>query len=464
MYTQANSSKTWEKKESYHYASGNKNRLVSITEYDMVNNTSREVSIAGSYDALGNPGEYRGNVLEWKRGRVLTKYGNIATYRYDSDNIRVEKQEGGRTHQYYTVDGKIVGERIMEGSETKYYRYLYAGEKVIGLTSESGRYYYQYGTSGNIVRVCKEDGSIAARYEYDAWGKCRVYNEEGIDITENTMYNSHIGRVNPFRYKGYYYDEDTKLYYLQSRYYDAEIRRFINADNVGVVSGEYLTTIGGQNLYSYCLNNPVNHADPSGHLIGAIIGLVVSLAFLGLAVYGLIKAGQAFWKEPSWLNLLFLVIAVVDVALSLIAVWKAFKGLLAAVKVTKAKKFIKTSSTQKVNMSVQEYLDKYVPKQYHEEVLKGFGDDAVVSMAQKDIKVYRYYGNNNPIGHWVTPNQYANPISALALDSTQNSAEHMATYILKKGTLLIEGKVIPLNGQLGGGYQYYIAILKNALI
>ena len=97
-------------------------------------------------------------------------------------------------------------------------------------------------------------------------------------------------------------------------------------------------------------------------------------------------------------------------------------------------------------------------------MLKGFGDDAVVSMAQKDIKVYRYYGNNNPIGHWVTPNQYANPISALALDSTQNSAEHMATYILKKGTLLIEGKVIPLNGQLGGGYQYYIAILKNALI
>ena len=464
VYTQANSSKTWEKKESYHYASGNKNRLVSITEYDMVNNTSREVSIAGSYDALGNPREYRGNVLEWKRGRVLTKYGNIATYRYDSDNIRVEKQEGGRTHQYYTVGGKIVGERITKGSETKYYRYLYAGEKVIGLTSESGRYYYQYGTSGNIVRVCKEDGSIAARYEYDAWGKCRVYNEEGIDITENTMYNSHIGRVNPFRYKGYYYDEDTKLYYLQSRYYDAEIRRFINADNVGIVSSEYLTTIGGQNLYSYCLNNPVNHADPSGHLIGAIIGLVVSLVFLGLAVYGLIKAGQAFWKEPSWLNLLFLVIAVVDVALSLIAVWKAFKGLLAAVKVTKAKKFIKTSSTQKVDMSVQEYLDKYVPKQYHEEVLKGFGDDAVVSMAQKDIKVYRYYGNNNPIGHWVTPNQYANPISALALDSTQNSAEHMATYILKKGTLLIEGKVIPLNGQLGGGYQYYIAILKNALI
>ena len=94
----------------------------------MVNNTSREVSIAGNYDALGNPREYRGNVLDWKRGRVLPKYGNIATYRYDGNNIRVEKQEGGRTHQYYTVDGKIVGERIMEGCETMYFRYLYAGE------------------------------------------------------------------------------------------------------------------------------------------------------------------------------------------------------------------------------------------------------------------------------------------------------------------------------------------------
>ena len=277
------------------------------------------------------------------------------------------------------------------------------------------------------------------------------------------MYNSHIGRVNPFRYKGYYYDEDTKLYYLQSRYYDAEIRRFINADNVGVVSGEYLTTIGGQNLYSYCLNNPVNHADPSGHLIGAIVGLVVSLVFLGLAVYGLIKAGQAFWKEPSWLNLLFLVIAVVDVALSLIAVWKAFKGLLAAVKVTKAKKFIKTSSTQKVNMSVQEYLDKYVPKQYHEQVLKGFGDDATVSIAKRDIIVYRYYSGSNPKGYWITPYQYSNPISALALDTTTNSAEHMTQFILKKGTLLIEGKVVPLNGQIGGGYQFYIWNLESLL-
>ena len=183
---------------------------------------------------MGNPRSYKGNTLTWARRRVLKSYGSKASYKYDGDNIRTEKEEGGRKHEYYTNGGKIYGEEITENGAKKRYRYVYEGERVIGITIDNEKnYYYQYGTSGDIVRICDAQGSVVARYNYDAWGKCRVYTSNWVDITENSGYNNHIGRINPFRYKGYYYDEGTGLYYLQSRYYDPETRRFVSHDAIG---------------------------------------------------------------------------------------------------------------------------------------------------------------------------------------------------------------------------------------
>jgi len=90
-------------------------------------------------------------------------------------------------------------------------------------------------------------------YSYDAWGNNNV---GGTSVT--------LGNLNPFRYRGYYYDADMQLYYLQTRYYDQKIGRFINADSVDYIDQE---TINGLNFYAYCNNNPVNYYDPSGQVV-----------------------------------------------------------------------------------------------------------------------------------------------------------------------------------------------------
>ena len=100
-------------------------------------------------------------------------------------------------------------------------------------------------------------GQLRAHYEYDAWGNVLpVTDQNGNAITSST----HIGNLNPFRYRGYYLDTETGLYYLMSRYYDPVTHRFVNADGYFQSGGDVLDS----NMSAYCRNNPINHADPTG--------------------------------------------------------------------------------------------------------------------------------------------------------------------------------------------------------
>ena len=151
---------------------------------------------------------------------------------------------------------------------------------------------------GDVVQIRSIYGTVVVEYAYDAWGNV-------LSITG--MYADTLGVNNPIRYRGYYQDFETGFYYLQSRYYDPAIRRFINADSVLSQS-----TILGNNLFAYCLNNPVNMADETGNLpffaitaaIGAVVGAVVGGVVaaknggniwagigIGAAVGGLVGAG-----------------------------------------------------------------------------------------------------------------------------------------------------------------------------
>ena len=134
-------------------------------------------------------------------------------------------------------------------------------------------------------------------YTQNAHKRGRVRKGAGIDITENMSYNSDIAKLNPFRYRGYYYDTETGLYYLNSRYYDPSVGRFINADDISYIRP---TDINGLNLFAYCGNNPVMYTDPDGtFIISLIVGLTVSFA-IGFTVSTVSQGIQYGWQNINW--------------------------------------------------------------------------------------------------------------------------------------------------------------------
>lgn len=115
-------------------------------------------------------------------------------------------------------------------------------------------YYYLYNSQNDVIGLIDSDGKQVVNYSYDAWGK-----QTGLTDTSG----ENIGKLNPFRYRAYCYDDDTKLYVTASRYYDPELCRFLCADNFDVVKAE-MFSMNGKNLYVYCCNNPVNAVDDDG--------------------------------------------------------------------------------------------------------------------------------------------------------------------------------------------------------
>ena len=124
----------------------------------------------------------------------------------------------------------------------------------------SSSYYYVTNLQGDVVALMNANHEIVAEYLYDAWGNIlSVTNASGTDLSGNA---NHIANLNPLRYRGYVYDNETGFYYVSSRYYDPEIGRFINADNtISGINGPML----GYNQFAYSFNNPVNMDDESGN-------------------------------------------------------------------------------------------------------------------------------------------------------------------------------------------------------
>ena len=215
-----------------------------------------------TYDAIGNPLQYRdGMTFTWQGRELLsvTKDGKTVNYTYDSNGQRISKTVDGETTDYYVVDGVRIGEH-KDGRDIVYMH----DEKgdIYGICYDGITHYFVQNVQGDIIGILNTTGTLVAKYEYDAWG-----NVTAIPVAEDGCGHAvdspdHIAHVNPFRYRGYYYDAETGFYWLQSRYYDPEVGRYLNADSVIAGVGG---SVQGYNLFVYCFNNPVNMSDSSGH-------------------------------------------------------------------------------------------------------------------------------------------------------------------------------------------------------
>ena len=270
-------------KKEYAYTTGTLGTVTATYSYSYGNTWKDQLTAYNgqsiSYDTIGNPTTYRDWTFGWS-GRNLTsisKSGTTRTYTYNNDGLRTTKTVDGTTTSY-AYQGSLLMAQQSTG-KSLYFSYDTTG-KAVSVNYNGTEYYYLRNGQGDIVGLLDQSGTKVVSYTYDSWGK--------LISTEGTVAST-LGVDNPLRYRGYYYDVESGFYYVSSRYYDPEVGRWINADDVS-----YLGADGSPlsyNLYAYCLNNPVNMIDSSGEF-GLAIGLFIGASALIGGLVGALTAAS----------------------------------------------------------------------------------------------------------------------------------------------------------------------------
>ena len=273
-----------------------------------------------SYDSIGYPTAIGNKKYVWTKGKLTRIYDDVdenssnsaedirftynaygqrvtKTYSYDpGEDSSGDFMVGSTTSYDYDESGRLIREYCTEryyesDNITREFIYLYDESGIIGvLYSLNGAtaqpYYYRRNPQGDVIEIYNQTGTKVGEYAYDAWGNFTIISGFSNDLVKN----------NPIRYRGYYYDRETELYYLIARYYNPLWRRFISPDDTAYIDPENPI---GLNLYAYCYNDPVNYYDPSGHSTSLIIGLIG----LGIGIIlGLVYATYTDYQDDGDVN------------------------------------------------------------------------------------------------------------------------------------------------------------------
>ena len=267
-------------KKLYPYANTSSEPLQTMRfSYGNANWKDQLTAVDGTpitYDAIGNPLNDGTWTYTWENGRQLKQMQSVdttATFVYNENGLRVQKTVNGVVTKY-TLHSKSVL-HMTQGSNNLHFFYDAQNKPAVVVYNDT-LYSYVKNLQGDIVAILDSTGTAVVNYVYDAWGR---------PISKTGSMAGTLGTVQPFRYRGYVYDEETGLYYLRSRYYNPNLGRFVNADRVFDANASVTT----YNQYAYCDNCPVIYLDSEGR--GLFTSLVIGFV-VGALVSGIIEAAK----------------------------------------------------------------------------------------------------------------------------------------------------------------------------
>ena len=255
-----------------------------------------------------NPGNPRkNNNIEYEfEGRRLKSISEpmgideqkTVDYTYDSNGLIIKKVLGywyddDRDSEEFTTQYYYDGDKLIT-EINQYCRldFLYDESGMLyGLIKDnSSKYFYVRDYLQNILGIVDQSGKLVVKYKYDAYG-----NSNGIEDTSGC----NLGTRNLFRYKGYYYDDDTKMYYCKLRFYVPLWHRWLNSDSINYLEPQNISCL---NLFAYCNNNPLMYVDENRHFVLSALLLTVALSALAGAINRLVGQFVSDVVSNAWKN------------------------------------------------------------------------------------------------------------------------------------------------------------------
>ena len=246
-----------------------------------------------TYDAIGNPLNDGTWSYTWEAGRQLKQMsaeGTSVSFKYDHNGMRVQKvveQSWYPETTNYTYHGKLLTHMTVDytdfdevAHQDEMHFFYDAQSRPAKVEFNGTAYTYLHNLQGDVVGLLDSSGTLMVEYKYDAWGK---------PLSTTGTLGDTLGKCNPFRYRGYVFDEETGLYYLRSRYYNPAWKRFVNADVVEHIPESILFN----NLFTYCSNAPTLQVDSDGEIGSLAIGLLGAVSAFANAAVSAVSAAIA---------------------------------------------------------------------------------------------------------------------------------------------------------------------------